>query len=250
MEQYRTEEEQVEALRGWWNENGRSTLAAIVIALAAGFGWQSWQGYDQGRQEAASDTYQAMLQAMAAAETSPEQKQSGIQLAEQIKEEYGGSSYAQFAALHLARLAVDDGDLAQAQAQLRWVLGKADKSGDTAQVAQLRLARVLASQGDSDQALAILTQAAQGPYQASYAIARGDILLALGRDGEARAAYEEALMRVASGDQAQVSLQTLEYKLQSLTPVPPRALQEQAAAAPGLAAEGEAAAPVVVVEED
>ena len=43
MEQYRTEEEQVEALRRWWNENGKSTVAVIVIALAAGLGWQAWQ---------------------------------------------------------------------------------------------------------------------------------------------------------------------------------------------------------------
>ena len=34
MEEYRTEEEQVEALRRWWNENGRSTIVAIIVALA------------------------------------------------------------------------------------------------------------------------------------------------------------------------------------------------------------------------
>ena len=34
MEQYRTEEEQVEALRKWWDENGRSTVIAVIIALA------------------------------------------------------------------------------------------------------------------------------------------------------------------------------------------------------------------------
>ena len=49
MEPYNTEEEQVEALRRWWDENGRSTIAAIVIALAAGFGWQAWQKHDQGQ---------------------------------------------------------------------------------------------------------------------------------------------------------------------------------------------------------
>ena len=37
MESYGTEEEQVEALRRWWNENGRSTIAIIVLALAGGF---------------------------------------------------------------------------------------------------------------------------------------------------------------------------------------------------------------------
>ncbi len=183
MEQYRTEEEQVEALRRWWNENGRSTVAAIIIALAAGFGWQGWKGYQQGQNEAASNSYQALLAAISQVEQSQAQGQSAAELAERIKAEHGGSTYAQFAALHLARFAVDDGDLAEAQAQLRWVLGKASKGSDTAQVAQLRLARVLAAQGDTDQALAILAEGADGPYQASYALARGDILL--GRRGGA-----------------------------------------------------------------
>ena len=101
MDQYRTEEEQVEALRRWWNENGRSILTAIVVALAAGFGWQSWKGYDQGQQEGASDSYQAMLQTMGWTALSNEQKQAGILLAEQLKADYSGSTYAQFADLHL-----------------------------------------------------------------------------------------------------------------------------------------------------
>lgn len=223
MDQYRTEEEQVEALRRWWDENGRSTIAAIIIALAAGFGWQGWQGHQQNQREAASDSYQVMLQALASADTSAQQRQAGIEQAEQLKTEFSGSTYAQFAALHLARLAVENNDFTEAQAQLRWVLGKADKGSDTEQVAQLRLARVLAANGDTDQALAILGQGGQGTYQASYTVARGDILLALGRGDEARDAYSQALMHAASS-QGQVNMQTVEQKLQSLTPVPPRTL--------------------------
>ena len=228
MDQYRTEEEQVEALRRWWDENGRSTVAAIVIALSAGFGWQSWQGYQQGQQEVASDHYQAMLQAFGAAAESPEQAQAGLLLAEKLKTDFSGSTYAQFAALHMARLAVENNDLSEAQAQLRWVLGRADKGSDTEQVAQMRLARVLAATGDADQALAILSQGGQGAYQASYAVARGDILLALGRADEARDAYTQALM-TAAASQGQVNMRMVEQKLQSLNPVPARTLEQPVA---------------------
>ena len=55
MEQYRTEDEQVEALRRWWNENGRSTLAAVVIVLAAGFGWRAWQANEVHQQQLARE---------------------------------------------------------------------------------------------------------------------------------------------------------------------------------------------------
>ena len=68
MESYRTEEEQVEALRRWWDENGRSTLVTIVLVLAATFGWQGWQRYDAQRMDSASDLYQQMLEAAAMAQ--------------------------------------------------------------------------------------------------------------------------------------------------------------------------------------
>ena len=219
MEQYRTEEEQVEALKRWWDENGRSTVAAVVIALAAGFGWQAWKGHDQGQRESASDAYQGMIRVASIGEPSEAQRQQAVELAEALKQNHGGSAYAQFAALHLARMAVEQGDLTEAEAQLRWVLGKADKGSDSAWVAQLRLARVLAAGGEVDQSLAILAQGADSPYGASYAMARGDVLLQAGREEEAREAYLAARMQAASSP-GQVNLMALEQKLQSLTPVP------------------------------
>lgn len=227
MEPYNTEEEQVEALRRWWDENGRSTIAAIVIALAAGFGWQAWQKHDQGQSENASDLYQALLQAVNVADPSSAASASAVALAEQLKTEYGSSTYAQFAAMHLARNAVNEGDLAEAEAQLRWVLAKTDPSSDTAQIAQLRLARILASSGNPDQALAILEQGGEGSYQASYATAKGDVLLGLGREDEARSAYNVARALSAAGGMSGGD-STLEQKLQSLNPVPARQLDSVA----------------------
>jgi predicted negative regulator of RcsB-dependent stress response len=197
VEEYRTEEEQVEALRRWWDENGRSTIAAIIIGVAGWSGWQTWTSSQANQQEQASDTYQAMLAAVGPAGEG-EQQQAAIDLAEQLKTEFDSTTYAQFAALHLAAFAVKQGDLPEAEAQLRWVLGKASKGSDTAQVAQLRLARVLASAGDTEKALAILADTDGGSYQASYAAAQGDILFSSGRNEDAREAYSRALLLAAS----------------------------------------------------
>ena len=224
MEEFRTEEEQVEALRRWWSENGRSIVAGVIIAVSATFAWQTWQSSEQNNQEQASEIYQAMLRTIGAAETSSE-SQAGIDMGEQHKRDFDGSTYAQFAALHLAALAVNEGDLAEAEGQLRWVLGKAAKGSDVEELAELRLARVLASSGDSDQALSILAGAVEGPYGASYAAARGDILLGQGRNEEAREAYMQALA-LASSDQPGVNFPVLQQKLQSLTAVPVRSLEE------------------------
>ena len=92
MESYRTEEEQVEALRRWWQENGRSTIVAIILALGVGFGYQGWKNHVETSAEGASDLYQRMLQAFSAPAVSPEQQQLAVQLAEQLKTEYDDST--------------------------------------------------------------------------------------------------------------------------------------------------------------
>ena len=220
MEPYRTEDEQVEALRRWWQENGRSTIVAIVLALGVGFGYQGWKDFRENQADNASDLYQRILQALSAPALSAEQEKIAVQLAEQLKADYSSTAYAQFAALQLARVAVDRNDLTEAQVQLRWVLGKADKGSDIERIAQLRLARVLGAGGEVDQALAILAQGKEGPYQASYAVARGDILLNAGRGDEARDAYTAAL---AAADSSGIDLVSVRQKLQALSPRPARA---------------------------
>jgi predicted negative regulator of RcsB-dependent stress response len=218
VEEYRTEEEQVEALRRWWSENGRSIVASVVIALSGVFGWQAWQANELGKEEQASDMYLELLRATGAEEATPDSKEVN-RLAEDIKSNFKSSTYAQFAALQLAALAVNDGKLSAAEQQLRWVLGKAAKESDTARVAQLRLARVLASSGDVDQALVIIEDAGPGSYGASYAAAQGDMLLSLGRDDEARNAYSQAVLLARSGGEG-LDLALLQQKLQSLSPLP------------------------------
>tara|TARA_R110001599_G_scaffold146321_11_gene329503 strand:+ start:2678 stop:3352 length:675 start_codon:yes stop_codon:yes gene_type:complete len=215
VEQYRTEEEQVEALRRWWDENGRSTLVAIVLVLAGTFAWQGWQRYDAQRTASASDLYQQMLEAAALAQEGAATAAPVSQLATQLRRDFAGTSYAQFAALHQARVAVIAGDLEAAEADLRWVLGKADSGSETALVAQLRLARVVAAQGNVEQALALLAPEAMGKYQAAAAMARGDVLAGAGRAEEALAAYREAQALVQTYP-AQLNLETLAAKLQSL----------------------------------
>jgi len=215
VESYRTEEEQVEALRRWWQENGRTTLVAIIVALGIGFGWQGFKQYNEERSDEASDLYQRMLQAFSTPALPGEQPQVALQLAQQLKSEFEGSSYAQFAALQLASTAVGENDLAGAETELRWVLGKADAGSDVARIAQLRLARVLAAQGQEEQALEIIAKVDAGAYGASYALARGDILLSLGREDEALEAYQAA--RALATADGEVNLASLEQKLQALS---------------------------------
>jgi predicted negative regulator of RcsB-dependent stress response len=234
VDTYRTEEEQLEALRRWWDENGRGVIIGVVLAVAGSLGWQYWKDHDRQQSEAASAAYQQFLQAVGADAGAPAGADAARQQAEQLKNRYAGSAYANFAALHLARLAAQGDDLPGAERELRWVLSQSPDP-DTRQVTELRLARVMAAQGDTDAALAIIAAAEQGAYAASYALAEGDIFLQAGRRDEAREAYNRASLLVQQASAGQLALPSLQQKIQSLSPEPARQLPAGAAAPAGTA---------------
>jgi predicted negative regulator of RcsB-dependent stress response len=91
----------------------------------------------------------------------------------------------------LAKRAVEKGELSAAEQYLRDALAAGDSQSELGQLIQLRLARVLAATGEESAALAILDQS-NGSLPAAYAIARGDLHLAAGRQREALNAYREA----------------------------------------------------------
>ena len=39
------EQEQVEAIKAWWKENGNKVLAALLAVVVAIGGWRGWQYY-------------------------------------------------------------------------------------------------------------------------------------------------------------------------------------------------------------
>ena len=211
-ESYRTEEEQIEALKKWWQDNGKSTVVSIVVAIAAVFGWQGWQQKQQADTDAASAVYQDMLVAVNATATA-EQLATARHLANTLKQDFSNSTYARFAALYKAKLAVEDNDLAGAEQELRWVLERGITPELELEV-KLRLARVLYAQDRFDEALQQLQGDASG-FAAAYEEARGDIYLAQDDSKQALLAYQKAseLNRQA---QQPVNRPMLEMKLQQL----------------------------------
>ena len=139
MTDMRTEEEQVEAIKNWWKENGKQTMVALVVVLGGWFGYQGYQGQQQAAGEAASVVYQEMLSLQDS--ESEEDKGRRAVLLDQLQSEYGSTVYAQFSGLFKAKDAVDAGDLAAAAAELEVV--KSETSDDALRhLATVRLARV------------------------------------------------------------------------------------------------------------
>jgi predicted negative regulator of RcsB-dependent stress response len=197
-----TEEEQIEALKRWWKENGKYTVGAIVIAVAGYFGWQSYGTHQLAQKEGASDLFQSMLEAGSESQNGQiaDEDVARIQsLGSQLKDEYGKSFYSTSAALLMAKFAAEDGDLDEARAQLEWA--KADNSTQKLGfVIDLRLARVMYAQGEYESALSIVQSAPEESAKSAYAEVRGDIYAAQNKTDAAADAYQAALDALSDSD--------------------------------------------------
>jgi predicted negative regulator of RcsB-dependent stress response len=193
VEVYQSEDEQVEALKKWFRENGRALLTGVLVAGLVVFAVYSWQVRQQRAKETASIEYQSLIEAMQQLEnkSTPEALATARHLADTLKTNFSATTYAQFAALFKAKLAVQNNDLAQAEGELRWVL-EHKPSPEIKLLTQLRLARVLHAKGDKDAALALLDEKNAGGYAAAFLQMKGDIANASGDFNAARSAYEQA----------------------------------------------------------
>jgi predicted negative regulator of RcsB-dependent stress response len=131
--------------------------------------------------------------------------------ANMLKDQFSGGAYADYAALMLAKLAVEKNDFEQAESELRWLLSNSPDSPLVA-LTNIRLAQVLQGQGKLSEALA-LVQDSDDEWQSRRLEVKGDILLAQGNNSAARDAYASA-KDVAAGQGANTAL--LDLKLDNL----------------------------------
>ena len=191
MTAYQTEEEQVEALKRWWKENGTSIIAGVVIGLGGIFGWQAWGNYQDRVGKDASLAFSQLVNAEQQGDVDSASKQ-----AELLRLEYEKSSYAVFAALTQARLKLEAGDSAAARSQLEWAMQHADDAS-LKNLAQLNLARILLSEGDLAGAEKLAT-VEEGGFAGDFAQLRGDIAVQQGDKQAAFQAYTLAMTQQPS----------------------------------------------------
>lgn len=216
MDSYRTEDEQIDALKKWWSENGKATVFGILAALALVFGWQGWQKQQASKLVGASAQYQNLLEADAAAQAGTSQLTTARHLAQTLKSDYPGTTYASFAAMYLAKYAAADSDWETAESELNWVIARRPEQPLLLQ-AKVRLAHVLLSQQRYEEAQQALAGSELGSYAALIAETRGDILLAQNKREEALAAYRQAREQLATLENAGAN-PMLEMKIRDLTP--------------------------------
>jgi predicted negative regulator of RcsB-dependent stress response len=193
MDIHASEKEQVEALRKWWKDNGSSVVTGVLLGVSILLGGKAWFSYQQTQALSASNIYAQM---MGAARADDVEKVKAA--ANELISNYSRLSYAPLAALELAKQAVAGGELAAAEAQLRWALEHADSDG-VRQTARARLIRVLIDQQKYADADKLLAAAPAGAYAYVYSELKGDLALAQGQQAQAIAAYKQALEEMPAG---------------------------------------------------
>ena len=195
MSTYQTEEEQVEAIKKWWKENGKSVIGGIVLGFAIIGGWQGWQGYQRNQGEAASQVYDLMRQAALSANFD-----QALEHGKRLIGEFGDSAYGSFAALELAKLAYQRGEKSVARDHLRWVV---DTAPDAAirEVARLRLGELLLDMNEVQALESLLAATPEPAFSGEFSALRGDLEVVKGNPQAARDAYRQALTQ-GVGDEA------------------------------------------------
>ena len=214
-----TEEEQIEALKRWWAENGMQTVLAVVLVTGGYFGWQFWGTHQQEQMTEASEVYREMIDVIAGQQPgsllSDAQQAQVNGIADQLKDDYSSSAYAQFGALVKAKLAVDVNDLDSAATELQWAM-EANPEAPTQRLIRLRMARVEAARGNIDEALKMVQTGDPAEMKSAYEEAKGDFYLQLGNSDAAFTAYQAALLSNESADKMVSNL--LQLKISAVLP--------------------------------
>ena len=200
MEQFATEEQQVEAIKKFWKENGIAIIVGAALGLGGLWGWRYWNDTQIQNQEAASIEYQNTVQAL--------EEENGFSNAVAMVEANPDSGYALMASLILAQQAVEHKDLNEAVRHLSFV---AERAGDSAisAMANLRLARVQLALEDFDAAHATLDKVTDDAFVARVDEVKGDIFVSQQQFDKARMAYAASLENDESNNIVRMKLDNL-----------------------------------------
>ena len=183
---YETEEQQVEALKDWWKENGTPLVVGAILGLAGFGGWKYWNQQQITYQENASDLFSKVTEIQ-----KTDDKKGLAESAKAVKQSYPDSSYAILAAFQLAKLSVEANELDKAAEELNWII-KNHASNEMTVTAKIRLARILIQQDKATEALSLVTLEEDSGYYGLASLVKGDALVALGKNDEALIAYKAA----------------------------------------------------------
>ncbi len=201
---YQTQEQHLEALEGYWAQNGNTIIAGIALGFAGFIGFNLYQDNQLEQELAISDSYQTLI------ENSAKDNEAFAAEGEKFISENGDNSYVALTALALAKDAATHKDWPQVQKQLTTAIDTAPTIGIKA-IASLRLARVQVQLEQYSEALTTLNSNLPESFTAAIEEIKGDAYLQQGKKDLARNAYQAAIAAdgIATSPNLQIKLDDL-----------------------------------------
>lgn len=188
MEVYSTEEQQVEAIKKFWQENGTNIIVGAVLGFGGFGGWNWYKDKQIEEKEAASAQYEEFVTAAV------EQGASSDSLNQDLAKftaAHGDSGYNIFVQLVAAKQAVTDGKFEQAEKNLAAAV-KQTEDESLKSLILVRQARVQVQLEKYDAALSTLGSVTNEAFAATASELKGDVHLAQGNSDKARTEYQAA----------------------------------------------------------
>lgn len=179
------EEQEINQLKDWWKENGKTIIVAFILGVGGMFGWRYWQAHQAEQIAQASAQYDALIYS---AQQDEKAKKANI---EQFVQANSKTAYAVFALLDEVKKATEKQDFTAAEVNLNQALIQSQDEVLTSIVA-LRLSAVQFQLGQLDNALTTLNQVKGESFNARKAILTGDIQVAKGDKVAAKNSFEQA----------------------------------------------------------
>ncbi|WP_312581867.1 YfgM family protein [Atlantibacter hermannii] len=185
MEIYENENDQVDAVKRFFAENGKALAIGVVLGIGALVGWRYWTSHQAESAREASLAYQTAVTAISA------DKPQTLTAVEKFAAE-NQNTYGALASLEAAQQYVDKNDLAKAEANLQQGLKNTSDENLQALI-NLRLARIQVQQKQTDAALKTLDAIKGEGWVAIVADLRGEALLSKGDKQGARNAWSKGV---------------------------------------------------------
>lgn len=180
------EQEQLDQIKHFWKQYGNLITWALIAILAAYAGWNGYQYWQRGQAAQAAAMFDEVQRLSEQGDLVKVDRAF-----KDMKDRFGGTTYATQGALLAAKSFQDGGKSEQAREALAWIVEKASDPGYQA-IARLRLAAILAQAKDYAQAMVQLDAAFPVEFQPLVADRRGDLLILQDKTAQARAEYEKA----------------------------------------------------------
>lgn len=188
MQEFETEEQQVEAVKKWLKDNSVSLLLGLFIGLGGIFGWREYQQNQVEHNMQASDLYLSVTEQIGQGKTLEEAEEHKL---DKLYTEYKDTPYASLVSLALAKYEYDKNNPEKAIEKLRWVVDNAND--ELKYIAALRLAKVLLEQKQFEQLEKLLAMNAPESFSSAYDEIRGDYHYAQGNKSKAKEFYDKAM---------------------------------------------------------